>query len=58
MQRISMIFFRRRININTINAGHYEFRAGELSRVTVTFQLEEERIENLKRQLEKLLDIH
>ena len=58
MQRISMIFFRRRININTINAGHYEFRAGELSRVTVTFQLEEERIENLKRQLEKLIDIH
>nr|ABZ10158.1 putative ACT domain protein [uncultured marine microorganism HF4000_APKG10H11] len=57
MQRISMIFFRRRININTINAGHYEFRAGELSRVTVTFQLEEERIENLKRQLEKLIDI-
>lgn len=57
MQRVSMIFARRMINIDTINVGSLEFEVGKLSRIILTSKVEEHKARILKRLLEKIIDV-
>ncbi len=57
MQRISMIFARRMINIDTINVGSLEFRVGKFSRIVMTTRVDEHKAWILKRLLEKIIDV-
>ncbi|MFQ5710937.1 MAG: acetolactate synthase small subunit [Candidatus Geothermarchaeales archaeon] len=57
LQRISMIFSRRMINIHTINAEHIEFKSGELTRIVVTFRTNPRMAQTLQKLINKLVDV-
>ncbi|NIN51831.1 MAG: acetolactate synthase small subunit [Nitrososphaeria archaeon] len=57
LNRISMIFSRRMINIHTINADYIEFKSGEMTRIVVTFKTNHKMAQTLLKLIRKLVDV-
>lgn len=57
LNRISMIFSRRMINIHTINAEYLEFKSGEMTRIVVTFKTNQQMAQTLQKLIRKLVDV-
>jgi len=55
MQRISGMFTRRNFNIDSISVGHTEKKG--ISRITLTVTADEKRIEQVIKQLNKIIEV-